>query len=404
MSIQANKAAAAGKIEKLTALRDAGEDLSALAQGRTPLIEAVIAGQAATVDWLLAQGVDLNACDEVMGWTALGWTCEGDEDDEDAGERIALKRRLIASGAHLEAQQDGWRRTPLMAAAQSGQGDLVDVLLAAGANITAQDPLGCTAADLARSNKHTGLAQRIDALLPPELRADAPAQPLACLPWPEEAWPQLRWPQDFPPLDTRLSASAVAMGEEASCFDADFHAALAPQLLTALASPTAALRTWLWSMNDWARAADQGYEADRAPAHALRPDDADDVLTPWLVGAMVIRQALATPRKRKYPHASVGFPFDPPWPMDLRSVSMDGASTCTIETLAWDAWGRSETPGARPAMATRGQQVVALRDAEVHSFVLKRKAIKASKTAEWRVDSWRSRSLGLEAEWRARIM
>ncbi|WP_021025493.1 ankyrin repeat domain-containing protein, partial [Comamonas sp. B-9] len=89
-----NQAAARGDIRTLAALAEAGEDLSALWNIRTPLIEAVIAQQAEAVRWLLARGVALNTPDAVMGWTALGWAASGNE--------AALVQALLAAGADTE--------------------------------------------------------------------------------------------------------------------------------------------------------------------------------------------------------------------------------------------------------------------------------------------------------------
>lgn len=375
MSTQANKAAATGKVDALSALRDAGEDLSAITKGRTPLIEAVIAGKSEAVAWLLAHGVDMNVCDANLGWTALGWAC-------DEGKQALLKQ-LIAHGADLERQCDDWQRTPLMCAAQGGARAAVQTLLKAGARLDAMDPIGCTAADLARGNGHNKLADELDAQLPPELRAHAAAPALALLAWPDEAWPKLRWPEDFPPLPAKATWDGARSD---ALFDGAFHAALAPKLAAAFASPTAALRSWMWAMHNWCVRADAAHGEGQSPPGMGRGDP----MYQWLLGVAAVRHAFATRRERKYTHASIGYPPEPPAPMELLSVTHKGAS-CTIETLSWSAGPLDGD--SRPDIAKRGDYMRVMREAQVHAFVLKRQ------DGQWRVDSWKERAFALTQRW-----
>ena len=360
------KAAATGDLSALQALLEAGADLSATFKGRTPMIEAVIAKQSPVIARLLAHGVSLDVCDTDMGWTALGWAASENQSTQ--------VTRLLTAGADMERQTDAFQRTPLMAAAQSGAAKAVAILLDAGAQVTAQDGLGCTAADLARANGHTELAQRLDALLPPALQASAPAPVATQMPWPDEPISELNWPKDFPAVAGR--DTEVAMGTDLSGFDAGFHTALAPNLTAAFASPTAALRSWIWAMHHWERSAAEALtQHEKVEGQA----NATDLLTHWLVGATTIRHALATPRVRKYPWGGVSFLAPSvPLAMDLLEVQRPSASKAIIIT--------QYVPASDENKATRGGYLLVMREATEFSFTLMRKA------GLWRMDSWKKRS------------
>ena len=370
-----NQAAARGDIRTLAALAEAGEDLSALWNIRTPLIEAVIAQQAEAVGWLLARGVSLNTPDAVMGWTALGWAASGNE--------AALVQALLAAGADTEHQADVHGRTPLMAAAQAGGDEAVILLLAAGAQLAAQDGLGATAADLARRNGFEALAARLDAMLPPALRAAAPAPPSGTLPWPEEPLAVLHWPDDFPAFQ-QPNWRSLASGEDSS-FDSAFHAALADRLSPAFASATAALRSWVQAMNHWERAASQTIAGARgAEAHL-------DMGVMWqqLAGAMALRQAYATPRLRKYPRISISAKPDLPLHLDLLALEWPSADQCTITTqhrmLPVD---EPESADTQAGATTRGELFSNRWPIVESRFTLLRKA------GQWRIDRWQQRYQG----------
>ena len=362
MSQKIMKAAAAGDLSALQALLEAGADLSATVKGRTPLIEAVIAEQSSVIARLLAHGVALDVCDATMGWTALGWAASANQS--------AQVVRLLAAGADIERQSDDWQRTPLMAAAQGGATESVAVLLQAGANVAAHDELGCTAADLARANGHAQLAQQLDALLPPHLQAGAPVQ-VAQLPWPDEPISPLSWPADFPAVAG--ATNDVAMGTDVSGFDAHFHAALAPRLAAAFASPTAALRSWVWAMHHWEK------NAGQAVAQLGAQEDRASALMAWLAGATAIRHAFATPRVRKYPWGSVST-LKPQLPLGMRLTRMEtvSANKAVIST--------QYVQNDAESTATRGSYLLAMREATEFSFTLVRKA------GQWRIDSWKARS------------
>ena len=77
-----------------------------------------------------------------------------------AGGHTAVCRLLIERGADVNAVQRG-SFTPLMAAAQNGDGELIEMLLAAGADPAARTDDGRSAADLARDAGHRTLAERL---------------------------------------------------------------------------------------------------------------------------------------------------------------------------------------------------------------------------------------------------
>lgn len=79
-----------------------------------------------------------------------------------AGRHVAICRALIEAGADVNAVQAGGF-TPLMAAAQNGDAELVDLLTAAGADAGARADDGRTAADLAGAAGHAELARRLAA-------------------------------------------------------------------------------------------------------------------------------------------------------------------------------------------------------------------------------------------------
>jgi ankyrin repeat protein len=81
----------------------------------------------------------------------------------DAEASLTMMRELLDAGADFEAEQAGGFR-PLHAAASSGRGELVELLLARGADAGAETDLGRTAADFAAEKGHSELADRLRAV------------------------------------------------------------------------------------------------------------------------------------------------------------------------------------------------------------------------------------------------
>jgi ankyrin repeat protein len=103
------------------------------AQGKTPLMLAVRSSSPKRIERLLAFGADPNAMDN-DGATVLM------QDDSSTS-----ARPLLAGGADPNLAHRGDGTTPLMYAAAKGAVAMLDVLLAAGANVSATDNEGRTA-------------------------------------------------------------------------------------------------------------------------------------------------------------------------------------------------------------------------------------------------------------------
>lgn len=107
---------------------------SAYAADDSPLFEAVINGDKAEVEALLAKGADVNAKDE-YGDTPLHKAKTFGHKD--------LAELLLAKGADVNAKTKyGW--TPLHTAASSGYKDFVELFLAKGADVNAKNEDGYT--------------------------------------------------------------------------------------------------------------------------------------------------------------------------------------------------------------------------------------------------------------------
>jgi ankyrin repeat protein len=102
---------------------------------------------------LIAAGADVNARSEnALSVLPIHSAVAGDHDDV-----VAI---LIAAGADVNVRQrHGW--TPLHGAAQNGSLVSVDRLLTAGADPSARNDEGTTAADLARAGGHEAILTRL---------------------------------------------------------------------------------------------------------------------------------------------------------------------------------------------------------------------------------------------------
>ena len=67
---------------------------------------------------------------------------------------------LLNAGANINATNK-FLLTPLMLAARDGFSTIVDLLLARGADVTAREELGYTAADIAEMNHHPEIAEKL---------------------------------------------------------------------------------------------------------------------------------------------------------------------------------------------------------------------------------------------------
>jgi ankyrin repeat protein len=164
-------AAENGSARLVTALLAAGANPNAVdTHGVTALMIASRTGRVDAVKALIAKGSRVNEKEPRMGETALVWAATRNHAE--------AAQALIAAGAAVNVRSNvlnmtpyrwetdgmlssmlpvgGW--TPLMYAARDGAVDAARVLVAGGANLDLQDPVGTTALVLAIENAHFDLA------------------------------------------------------------------------------------------------------------------------------------------------------------------------------------------------------------------------------------------------------
>ncbi len=151
------EAAATNQVERLKALLDGDPSLAnAYApDGFQPLGLAAFFGHVEAAQLLIERGAQINSPSrnpqQVMPLHSSV-----------AGQHFALSHLLIENGADVNTAQEGGF-TPLLEAAQNGQREMIDLLLAHGADNHARTNDGQSAVDLARKAGHEGL---IDLLTP----------------------------------------------------------------------------------------------------------------------------------------------------------------------------------------------------------------------------------------------
>jgi ankyrin repeat protein len=112
--------------------------------------------QPAIVRLLLDRGADPNqAAANAAGVTALHAAVSSNQ--------LQAAEWLLDAGADVNARQQ-MNYTPLMGAAANARAELLDLLLARGADPALVTTDGKTAADLAREHGHDGVAERLDAI------------------------------------------------------------------------------------------------------------------------------------------------------------------------------------------------------------------------------------------------
>ena len=148
-------AAMNGDIQTVEAELTAGVDVNATGpdgQNRTALMLAAYNGHTELVAMLIDSGGDVNAAD-IANRTALMYVSTGP-----FPETVQL---LLDRGAKVNIIDNNEKWTALMFAAAEGQAEVVEKLLAAGADTTHKDIDGDTAADFAAQNGHTQVAKMI---------------------------------------------------------------------------------------------------------------------------------------------------------------------------------------------------------------------------------------------------
>lgn len=144
--IEAVKTHDVAEMERLVA---AGADVDTRdAAGATLLMLAAHAGDLPMVEALLKAGANVNASDE-RGWAPLAKSVYNMEQKRGFAE---VSRALILAGANIEASI-GFGVRPLMLAAGYGEGEVVAILLSAGADPLARNEGGYTALMMAKQ-KH----------------------------------------------------------------------------------------------------------------------------------------------------------------------------------------------------------------------------------------------------------
>ncbi len=169
MSTQLFAATEGGDLQAANALLLAGADCNARNEEQaTPLMLAASLGRLDIVETFIGHGADVNAKDS-RGWTALMKAIYNPELDRGFPEIVSA---LIEAGSEIETQISYGTR-PLMLAAGYGQAAVIDVLLAAGADVGARNEGGFTARTMA---EYKDYVEVINLLYEAELRAGTPIQ------------------------------------------------------------------------------------------------------------------------------------------------------------------------------------------------------------------------------------
>jgi ankyrin repeat protein len=128
------------------------------AKGETPLMIAAIRGSLPAVKALVKHGAAINR----EGWTPLHYACSGPDN--------GVAAWLIEQGADINARSENGT-TPLMMAARYGNGDLVPMLLRAGAEPRAANEQELTAADFAQRGDRDVMAKELRRIIQERQRA-----------------------------------------------------------------------------------------------------------------------------------------------------------------------------------------------------------------------------------------
>jgi len=157
-----HEAARNGDVDRIEQLLAQGADLEERDQTQeTPLISAALAGQLDTVGSLISKGADVHARND-RGLTALHAAAYGGYPK--------IVRLLIEHGAMVNDAQNPFKITPLHAAAEEDQIEVVQVLIGAKANLESTEVNGYTPLSRAGFREHWDVVTAL-------LKAGASCQP-----------------------------------------------------------------------------------------------------------------------------------------------------------------------------------------------------------------------------------
>ena len=378
MSMKLIKAAEEGNVAVIKKRLAAGDDIRFAQKGTgfNALIMAVYAGQMEAVRCLIDESSPLDDLSNVLGWTALGWAASHGH--------VQALQMLKDAGADLEKNADERNRTPYLVAIDFGKWDAARWFWTAGADLQVKDGRGMSAHDLLTSTTRPVPADVMQHAAKDAAVAPVPQVSVSPLDdvqaWPDEPVAQVRWPEDFPPLAPQFSVQAVAEGSEKSCFDESFHAALAQVLAPALASPTAAVRSWVFTQSHWEK-------TSRETMEPLRGDDLPPYIAEHrrqMVGGAMIRHAFLYPRARRAQQRGLPDVVRIRGELLLQYVQAQGANKVEVAVLA------------RPPLAadaSEREQLQALERVQELCFTVMRSG-KKGQTPKWRVDALKMRNYG----------
>jgi ankyrin repeat protein len=153
------EAAAVGDLERLReVVKEASAANAWSSDGFTALHLAAFFGQPEAARFLIQQGADIEAVARNRRFASEARPLHSAVAAQQ-GEVVTL---LLEAGANPNSRQHGGF-TPLLEAAQLGNAELVDVLMASGADQGARLDDGSSAADLARKAGNAQLADRLEA-------------------------------------------------------------------------------------------------------------------------------------------------------------------------------------------------------------------------------------------------
>ena len=177
MSHHLIKAASDGKLDKLLARLEQGDDKDSQHKGtgRSALAEASINGHLPVVQYLLSVGARFDDADKALGYTPLLWASSLGH--------TAIVELLLTHGAELNFASKPFGFTALMLAAASAHGKSLQYLMARGADLHAMTSDGRNAFSMALQNRHQAIA---DLLSQAGSGMPTPQAPPTGLPWPAQ--------------------------------------------------------------------------------------------------------------------------------------------------------------------------------------------------------------------------